>query len=63
MRSVRSCGQQGVHTSRRRGAATLDYVLILGTLIPLCGIALTLGNRIIRGAYEMISVMVSGPFL
>lgn len=47
----------------RRGAATLDYVLILGTLIPLCGIALTLGEKIIRLAYEMIAVMVSGPFL
>jgi hypothetical protein len=50
------------HTSRR-GAATLDYVLILGTLIPLCGIALTLGEKIIRLAYETIAVMVSGPFL
>jgi hypothetical protein len=47
----------------RRGAATLDYVLILGTLIPLCGIAVNLGERIIRSAYEMISTLVSGPFL
>lgn len=49
--------------SARRGAATLDYVLILGTLIPLCGIAVSLGERIIRSAYEMIATLVSGPFL
>ena len=47
----------------RRGAATLDYVLILGTFIPLAGICLSLGRRIILSAYEMISVLIGSPFL
>ncbi len=46
----------------RRGAASLDYVLILGSLLPLCGILLYMGRRIILLAYEMVSVAVSSPF-
>lgn len=47
---------------RRRGAASLDYVLILGSLLPLCGILLYMGRRIILLAYEMVGVAVSSPF-
>jgi hypothetical protein len=48
--------------STRRGAASLDYVLILGSLLPLCGILLYMGRRIILLAYEMVGVAVSSPF-
>jgi hypothetical protein len=44
------------------GVASLDYVLILGSLLPLCGILLYMGRRIILLAYEMVGVAVSSPF-
>jgi hypothetical protein len=46
----------------RSGVASLDYVLILGSLLPLCGILLYMGRRIILLAYEMVGVAVSSPF-
>jgi len=41
----------------------MDYVLILGTLLPLCGILVMMGRRLIMLAYEMIGNMISWPFL
>jgi hypothetical protein len=46
----------------RPGVATIDYVLVLGVIFPLGSIMLYYGPKIMRLAYEMISVMVSGPF-
>jgi hypothetical protein len=47
---------------RRAGAATIDYVLVLGVIFPLGAIMLYYGPRIMRLAYDMISVLVSWPF-
>lgn len=48
---------------RRAGVASLDYVLILGVVLPLVAFVMWAGPRIIRLAYEMICVLVSWPFM
>jgi len=48
---------------RRKGLATLDYVLVLGVILPLAAFLLRVGPRIIRFAYEMVCVIVSWPFM
>jgi hypothetical protein len=50
-------------TGWRRGVATLDYVLVLGVILPMAGFVLWIGPRMIRLAYEMICVLVSWPFM
>ena len=47
----------------RRGAATLDYVLVLGVILPLVAFIMWIGPRIMQLVYEMICVMVSWPFM
>jgi len=48
---------------RRRGAATLDYVLLLGAVLPLGGLCLYYGARVLRLAYDMICALVGWPFM
>jgi len=55
-------------TTRRRarsrtGAASLDYVLVLGVVMPLAAFIFWAGPRMIRLAYEMVCVLVSWPFM
>ena len=47
----------------RRGAATLDYVLVIGVVLPLAAFVLKFGPRIMADVYEMTSVLVSWPFM
>lgn len=47
----------------RAGVSSLDYVLILGVVLPLVTFLMWIGPRIIRLAYEMVAVMVSWPFM
>ncbi len=47
----------------RTGAASLDYVLLLGVILPLVAFIFSVAPRIIRLAYEMVSVLVSWPFM
>ena len=42
---------------RRRGLATLDYVLVLGVILPLAAFLFRVGPKIIRLAYEMVCVI------
>jgi hypothetical protein len=55
-------GKKPTRRHCRPGVATIDYVLVLGVIFPLGSIMLYYGPRIMRLAYEMISVMVSWPF-
>ena len=51
-------------TAPRAGLASLDYVLILGTcFVLLATVIVPIGPRILRLAYEMVSVLVSWPFM
>ena len=48
---------------RRAGSASVDYVLILGVILPMVVFIMRIGPRIIRLAYEMVCVLVSWPFM
>jgi hypothetical protein len=48
---------------RRRGAAAIDYVLVLGVVLPMVVFIMRVGPRLIRLAYEMVSVLVAWPFM
>ena len=47
----------------RRGAAMLDYALILGVVMPMAGFVMWLAPRIISRVYEMNCTLVSWPFM
>jgi len=53
----------GRHAPARKGAASLDYVLLLGVVLPMIAFILGAAPRIIRLAYEMVSVLISWPFM
>ena len=46
----------------RAGLASLDYVLILGVVLPMAAFTMWVGPRIMRLAYEMVCLFVSWPF-
>ncbi len=48
---------------RRRGLATLDYVLVLGVILPLAAFLFRVGPKIINLAYEMVCTLLSWPFM
>ena len=56
-------GRQTSTGINRRGAATLDYVLVLGAILPIAGVSIYLGGKIIKLVYEMTCVLVSWPFM
>ena len=47
----------------RRGSATLDYVLVMGIILPMAAFLLWAGPRIMNLVYEMLTVVVSWPFM
>jgi hypothetical protein len=47
----------------RGGAATLDYVLVLGVVLPLIAFVLRVAPRMMNLVYEMTSVLISWPFM
>lgn len=57
-----------IHPSRlklraRRGAATLDYVLLLAIVLPMAAFVLWASPRIMNLVYEMTCVLISWPFM
>lgn len=49
--------------ARRRGAATLDYVLVLGVVMLLAGLTLYQSGRVMRAVYEFTCAFISWPFM
>ncbi|MBN1590264.1 MAG: hypothetical protein JW888_12185 [Pirellulales bacterium] len=49
--------------NRRSGLASLDYVLVLGVVIPLIAFIIVVGKDIMRSVYEMAAVLLSWPFM
>ncbi len=47
----------------RRGAATLDYILVLGVVLPLLAIVIPQGRRMMQLVFEMTCALVSWPFM
>ena len=48
---------------KRRGEAALDYVLVLGVVLPMIAFTLRLAPRVIGSVYEMTCTLVSWPFM
>ena len=48
---------------KMRGVASLDYILVLGVMLPLVVFIMWAGPRMMRLAYEMFCVLVSWPFV
>ena len=48
---------------RRLGAATLDYVLVLGAMLPMVAMSYYYASRIIRAVYQMTCALVCWPFM
>lgn len=57
----RQFGQAKRH--RRRGVSSLDYMLVLGIIMPLALIVIPNGKRMIQLVYEMMTVLISWPFM
>jgi hypothetical protein len=47
----------------RRGVAVLDYVLVLGVILPLVAFVMWVAPRIMNLVYQMLSLFVSWPFM
>jgi hypothetical protein len=47
----------------RAGVSTLDYILLLGIILPLVAFIVPAGKRIIELSYEMICTLVAWPFM
>ena len=63
MRRIRDVSRSPQRPARRGGAATLDYVLVLGIVFALASLIVPLGMRMTRAAYDMVNVLISWPFL
>ena len=49
--------------TRRAGAATVEYVLILAVVLPMVVFLMWVGPRMIHLAYELTCLLVSWPFM
>jgi hypothetical protein len=49
--------------AKRRGVSSMDYMLLLGVILPMAVFIFRVGPKIIRLAYEMVCVLVSWPFM
>lgn len=47
----------------RAGLASLDYVLVLGVILPMVAFIMWICPRIMGLVYEMVSVLISWPFM
>jgi hypothetical protein len=48
---------------RRSGVAALDYMLVLGVILPLVAFIMVIGPKMIGLVYSMISLLISWPFM
>jgi len=62
---MKRCSRRPIAKRRdvRRGVSSLDYVLVLGVILPLAAFILGVAPRIIRLVYEMICVLTGWPFI
>jgi hypothetical protein len=62
--SVRSTAPAGPRwRNARRGAATLDYILVLGIVLPILAIVIPQGRRMMQLVFEMTCALISWPFM
>lgn len=56
---ARNCAAQ----PSRAGVSTLDYILVIGIILPLVAFAVPAGKRIIQLTYEMVCTLVAWPMM
>jgi|YNPMSStandDraft_1061717.scaffolds.fasta_scaffold09312_2 hypothetical protein len=54
---------RGGAAPRRRGAASLDYILVLCVVLPMVAFMMTVGREILWLTYEMLSTLITWPFM
>jgi hypothetical protein len=47
----------------RRGAAALDYVLVMGAVLPMVAMSYYYSSKIIQAVYRMTCALVCWPFM
>jgi hypothetical protein len=57
-----SAGRRGAEC-HRRGAATIDYLLVLCVVLPLAVIAVRIAPRLMLLVYEMFCVLIGWPLM
>lgn len=66
MRSIRRPASRDVAclpVTKRAGATMLDYVLVIGAILPMAAMSYYYSVRIIRAVYEMTCTLVCWPFM
>ncbi len=48
---------------RRQGLATMDVVLIIGSLFPMCMILYYVAQRALANLYELVSLISGSPMM
>lgn len=49
--------------TRRRGAATVDYVLGVGVVLPLLVVVIPTSRRMMQAVFELACTLVAWPFM
>jgi hypothetical protein len=60
---TRKCRKHRQHRRLRRAAASLDYVLVMGIVLPLAALLFRVAPRMMNLVYEMTCVLISWPFM
>lgn len=55
--------RRGVRRNARRGSATLDYVLVMGIVLPMVAFVLWIAPRMMQSVYEMFCMFVASPWM
>ena len=63
MRCVKRPNMRELNKRTRGGQATLDYILVLGVVLPLAAVVMRLGPRIMGLVYEMFCMLIAWPFM
>lgn len=53
--------QRKIH--RRRGTASIDVVLVIGTLFPMCVLLYYVAEKCLANLYEIFSTVVGNPVM
>ncbi len=53
----------GQNRPRRSGLAALDYILLLGVVLPMAAFVFWAGPLLMRLTYEMTCMLISWPFM
>ncbi|MFP6702215.1 MAG: hypothetical protein VB861_10750 [Planctomycetaceae bacterium] len=65
MQSIQSIrpSNAGCRHSKRRGAATLDYILVLAVILSIAALLIPMSRHAISVVYEIICSLVAWPFV